>query len=261
MVFLEIISAIPENGSTTIKSTALYVEGEQVISAVYNLTSVAGEESHPIDISDFFSTHYETISPLVNEREYTAILTVTTEFDGVTTTSTSNSVVVTPSSGTSKKSDKSVNRVTDRNAYTSSLYQSHPTAAARNPQTHGYPASATPRLHNGGMSGLRPSPAQFRPGQEPVNANMYANSRMIYRRVYYEASPVVSKVMRPMDSSMRIALLKSRAVGKSGMKVGLPLDAVLSNKGGSTAGYTQSRVASLRRSGSAAPAKKGSLYR
>jgi hypothetical protein len=138
------------------------------------------------------------------------------------------------------------------------------------------------------LSGLRPTPPQFYPGQTPVNSNMSVNARAQYLRatslsakqkaeqdalgkqstpitnVSYSSQrqiPVSSHVnyIQPIQSSMRTNIVKSIAVGKSAYKVGLPLEAPIGSKSYDTS-YRRSALRRARSGGCSAPKKKGSIY-
>lgn len=66
--------------------------------------------------------------------------------------------------------------------------------------------------------------------------------------------------VKPMDSSMRTQRIKDAALGKSEYKVGLPQEALLSNKGGTMPHEARQAFRRVRSSGSVAPRKKGSIY-
>ena len=139
----------------------------------------------------------------------------------------------------------------------------------------------------GTLSGIRPTPPQFYPSQEPVYAEMNTNARHQYLRTSVNnqalqqqialgkaSTPLVYAIQSsqrqipvsshtnyipPMDSSMRVNILKSNAVGQTAYKVNLPNNAPTSTKN-----YMPSSTrSSLRRSrsgGCTAPKKKGSIY-
>ncbi len=143
--------------------------------------------------------------------------------------------------------------------------------------------------HNyGSLTGVRPTPPQFYPSQEPVNAQQNTNARQQYLRVtavskakafyeeqlakfskpisYYNSGSGRRHIMSthvnyiaPIPSSMRLNEIKSIAVGKSAYKVGLPVDAPISTKSYYPSG-TRSALRRARSSGSVAPKKKGSIY-
>jgi hypothetical protein len=150
-----------------------------------------------------------------------------------------------------------------------------------------YPLAMT--SHNAGiLNGIRPTPPQFFPHQEPVNSDMNVNARRNYvysnsvgvkekkqedelgklstpiKKIFYSSkrSYILSSHMnyiKPMDSSSRLNILKSRAVGKSSYKIGLSNDAYLSTKNYDN-NYVRSCVRKSRSGGCTAPKKKGSIY-
>ena len=153
--------------------------------------------------------------------------------------------------------------------------------------TNNYPFSMAYHSY-GTLTGQRPTPPQFYPSQEPVNANMSVNARAQYLRATdlsakqkaiqdaigklstpvmftsYSSQrqiPVSSHVnyIAPIQSSMFINIKKSIAVGKSAYKVGLPLADPSSTKNYYPSG-TRSALQRARSSGCTAPKKKGSIY-
>jgi hypothetical protein len=150
-----------------------------------------------------------------------------------------------------------------------------------------YPC-AMPYHSYGILTGQRPTPPQFFPGQTPVNADMSVNARAQYIRatsissqqkaiqdilgkqsqpilkVAYTSQrqyPVSSHVnyIQPIPSSMRTNIVKSIAVGKSAYKVGLPLDAPIGTKSYDTS-FRRTALQRARSGGCTAPKKKGSIY-
>jgi len=138
------------------------------------------------------------------------------------------------------------------------------------------------------LTGQRPTPPQFFPGQEPVYAEMSTNARAQYLRATSlsakqktiqdalgKESSVITKVIpssqrqvpvsthmnyiQPIPSSMRTNIVKSVAVGKSAYKVGLPLAAPIGTKSYDTS-FKRSALRRARSGGSVAPKKKGSIY-
>jgi hypothetical protein len=138
------------------------------------------------------------------------------------------------------------------------------------------------------LSGLRPTPPQFYPGQTPVNSNMSVYPRAQYLRatslsakqkaeqdalgktstpitkISYSSQrqiPVSSHMnyIQPIESSMRTNIVKSIAVGKSAYKVGLPLEAPIGSKSYDTS-FRRSALRRARSGGCTAPKKKGSIY-
>ena len=85
----------------------------------------------------------------------------------------------------------------------------------------------------GVMSGY-PTPPQFFPSQEPIFANSNTNLRQMYRRVYWNSpanSPILNKSIGNInDSYSRLDRIKSKNVGKTAYKIGLPPNALISTK-------------------------------
>jgi hypothetical protein len=150
-----------------------------------------------------------------------------------------------------------------------------------------YPFSM-PYHSYGILTGQRPTPPQFYPGQEPVYSDMSVNARAQYLRatalsakekarqdalgkqsatitkVSYSSQrqfPVSTHVnyIEPIPSSMRTNIVKSIAVGKSAYKVGLPLAAPIGTKSYDTS-FRRSALQRARSGGCTAPKKKGSIY-
>ena len=153
--------------------------------------------------------------------------------------------------------------------------------------TNNYPFTMAYHSY-GTLTGKNPTPQQFFPSQEPVYSDMSVNARAQYLRatgisaktkaqqdalgkqsppiVFTSWStqrqvPVSSHVnyIAPIPSSMLTDIRKSVAVGKSGFKVGLPLDAPTSTKNYYPSG-TRSALQRARSGGCSAPKKKGSIY-
>lgn len=147
---------------------------------------------------------------------------------------------------------------------------------------------AMPYHSYGTLKGIRPTPPQFLPYQQPVNSDMGVNARRHYvaatsigvqekfrQDEIGKLSPPTTKVsyssqrqyaisshmnyIKPIDSSSRVDILKSRAIGKSSYKVGLPNEAPISTKSYDKS-YTRSCVRRSRSGGCTAPKKKGSIY-
>ena len=153
--------------------------------------------------------------------------------------------------------------------------------------TNNYPFTMAYHSY-GTLTGKNPTPQQFFPSQEPVYSDMSVNARAQYLRATGISSktkaqqdalgkqsppivftswssqrqiPVSSHVnyIAPIPSSMLTDIRKSVAVGKSGFKVGLPLDAPTSTKNYYPSG-TRSALQRARSGGCSAPKKKGSIY-
>jgi hypothetical protein len=150
-----------------------------------------------------------------------------------------------------------------------------------------YP-NAMPYHSYGILTGQRPTPPQFFPGQEPVYTEMSTNARAQYLRATAlsarqkaiqdalgKLAPPITKVsystqrqypvsshvnyIAPIPGSMYTNILKSIAVGKSAYKVGLPLQAPIGSKSYDTS-YRRSALQRARSGGCSAPKKKGSIY-
>lgn len=141
--------------------------------------------------------------------------------------------------------------------------------------------------HNYGLlPGIRPTPPQFYPTQEPVYSEMNTNSRHQYLRTsvnkkalakqirlgkissplgYFIGSsqrqvPISSHMnyIPPIDSSLYVNIVKSNAVGQSGYKVNLPNSALTGTKNYYPSG-TRSTLRRARSGGCVAPKKKGAI--
>lgn len=150
-----------------------------------------------------------------------------------------------------------------------------------------YPC-AIPYHSYGILTGQRPTPPQFYPGQEPVYADMSVNARAQYLRAtdispgekarqdaLGKLSSPVTKVsyssqrqyavsshvnyIAPIPGSMYTNIRKSIAVGKSAFKVGLPLDAPIGTKSYDNS-FRRTALQRARSGGCTAPKKKGSIY-
>jgi hypothetical protein len=150
-----------------------------------------------------------------------------------------------------------------------------------------YPC-AMPYHSYGTLTGIRPTPPQFFPSQSPLNSEMGVNARRQYiastsigvkekfeqdklgklsqpmTKVSYSsqrhyAISTHMNYIKPLDSSSRVDILKSRAIGKSSYKIGLPNEAPISTKNYDKS-YTRSCIRRSRSGGCTAPKKKGSIY-
>jgi hypothetical protein len=144
---------------------------------------------------------------------------------------------------------------------------------------------AMPYHSYGVLRGIRPTPPQF---VQPLNSEMNVNARRNYvaatsigvkekmkQDELGKLSEPITKVsyssqrqyaisshmnyIKPIDSSSRTDILKSRAIGKSSYKIGLPIDAPISTKNYDKS-YMRSCVRRTRSGGSVAPKKKGSIF-
>lgn len=144
---------------------------------------------------------------------------------------------------------------------------------------------AMPYHSYGVLRGIRPTPPQF---VQPLNSEMNVNARRNYvaatsigvkekmkQDELGKLSEPITKVsyssqrqyaisshmnyIKPIDSSSRTDILKSRAIGKSSYKVGLPINEPISTKSYDKS-YMRSCVRRTRSGGSVAPKKKGSIF-
>jgi hypothetical protein len=141
--------------------------------------------------------------------------------------------------------------------------------------------------HNyGTLTGIRPTPPQFYPMQEPVYADMNTNARRQYLRtainnsvkfqqnalgklsppngytIYSSQRKIATSThtnyIPPIDSSLYVNILKSNAVGQTAYKVNLPNSAPTSTKNYYPSG-TRSTIRRVRSGGCVAPKKKGAI--
>jgi hypothetical protein len=152
--------------------------------------------------------------------------------------------------------------------------------------TNQYPG-IIPYHSYGVLTGVRPTPPQFYPSQEPVNSDMNVNAKLHYLRTAQSAKSFAIKRERailtansnsvfsfstgnryatsghmnyiaPISSGAHIAKLKSNAVGQSAYKVNLPNNAPISTKNYYPSG-TRHTVKKMRSGGCVAPKKKGAI--
>jgi hypothetical protein len=151
--------------------------------------------------------------------------------------------------------------------------------------THQFPGSI-PYHSYGTLAGVRPTPPQYYPSQEPVYADMNVNARKQYLRTAISqtvkqnqlalgkvSNPQVYMInssqrqvpvsthtnyIPPMDSSLHVNIMKSNAVGQSAYKVNLPTSAPISTKNYYPSG-TRSTLRRARSGGCVAPKKKGAI--
>ena len=152
--------------------------------------------------------------------------------------------------------------------------------------TNQYPG-IIPYHSYGTLVGIRPTPPQFYPSQEPVYAEMNTNARQQYLRTSIsnqrlqqqialaKVSPPMAYVINssqrqvpvsthtnyipPVPSSLYVNTLKSNAVGQSAYKVNLPNSAPISTKNYMPSS-TRTSLRRARSGGCTAPRKKGSIY-
>ena len=152
--------------------------------------------------------------------------------------------------------------------------------------TNQYPG-IIPYHSYGTLTGIRPTPPQFYPMQEPVYADMNSNMRKQYLRTAISQtvkanqtalgkmsapqSYIINSSQRqvpisshtnyipPIPASMYVNIVKANAVGQTAYKVNLPNDAPTSTKSYYPSG-TRSTIRRARSGGCTAPKKKGSIY-
>jgi hypothetical protein len=136
------------------------------------------------------------------------------------------------------------------------------------------------------LTGIRPTPPQFYPMQEPVYAEMNSNARKQYLRTAISQTVkaqqtalgkmsipqayIINSSQRqvpvsthtnyipPMDSSLYVNIMKSNAVGQTAYKVNLPNNAPTGTKSYYPSG-TRSTIRRARSGGCVAPKKKGAI--
>jgi hypothetical protein len=114
--------------------------------------------------------------------------------------------------------------------------------------------------NNGSTTAVRGMP--FKPNTM-TQGNTFSQNRSIFAHAIVNTrnQPNIKNkkyLQTPISSSQRIQLLKSKAIGKSSMKQGLPADATMSFRSQDTQ-YRNSSLARCRGGGCVAPAKKGAI--
>jgi len=141
--------------------------------------------------------------------------------------------------------------------------------------------------HNYGvLKGIRPTPPQFFPSQEPINSEMGINARSQYLRSFVnnkqqfaqnnlgkKVSPQSYQInssgrlvtvsshtnyIPPIPSSMFVNVVKSNAIGQTAYKVNLSNQTPISTKNYYPSG-TRSSIRRMRSGGCSAPKKKGAI--
>jgi len=151
--------------------------------------------------------------------------------------------------------------------------------------TNQYPG-IIPYHSYGVLNGIRPTPPQFYPTQEPVYAEMNSNARKQYLRTAISQTvkakqlylgkmsvpqayiinssqrqvPISSHTnyIPPINSSLYVNIVKSNAVGQTAYKVNLPNSAPISTKNYYPSGV-RSTIRRARSGGCTAPKKKGAI--
>ena len=140
----------------------------------------------------------------------------------------------------------------------------------------------------GTLTGIRPTPPQFYPSQQPVDATMNTNARNRYLRTAQSVNSLANQrklaiatanngpsffsfstgkhyatsghlnYIQPIPSSSYVDIKKSNAVGQSAYKVNLPVEAPISTKNYMPSS-TRSSLRRARSGGCTAPRKKGAI--
>lgn len=136
------------------------------------------------------------------------------------------------------------------------------------------------------LAGIRPTPPQFYPSQEPVYAEMNSNARHQYLRTAVSTKVLAQQIalgkmslpqayiinssqrqvpvsshtnyIPPIPSSMYVNIKKSNAVGQTAYKVNLPNSIPTGTKSYYPSG-TRSTIRRARSGGCVAPKKKGAI--
>jgi hypothetical protein len=165
-------------------------------------------------------------------------------------------------------------------------YDNYVNAPITGPLSTNQTPSQIPYHSYGILAGIRPTPPQFYPSQEPVYAEMNTNARHQYLRTSVSnqrlqqqialgkmSSPlgfVIQSSQRqvpvsshtnyipPIPSSMYVNIVKSNAVGQTAYKVNLPNNVPTGTKSYNPSG-TRSTIRRARSGGCVAPKKKGAI--
>ena len=169
----------------------------------------------------------------------------------------------------------------------SMTYNSYVNAPIVGPLSTNQTPAQIPYHSYGVLTGIRPTPPQFYPSQEPVNANMNTNARYHYLRAIQSNTSFQKQRMialatssgnshfshstgkrysvsshtnyiEPVPSSMQTKIIKSQAVGQSAYKVNLPVSAPITTKNYYPSGI-RSSIRRVRSGGCSAPKKKGAI--
>lgn len=165
-------------------------------------------------------------------------------------------------------------------------YNNYVNAPITGPLSTNQTPNQIPYHSYGILAGIRPTPPQFYPMQEPVYAEMNTNARKQYLRTAISQTVKAQQIalgkmsvpqayvinssqrqvpvsthtnyIPPMDSSLYVNIMKSNAVGQTAYKVNLPNVAPTGTKSYYPSG-TRSALRRARSSGSVAPKKKGAI--
>jgi hypothetical protein len=165
-------------------------------------------------------------------------------------------------------------------------YNNYVNAPITGPLSTNQTPSQIPYHNNGLLKGLRPTPPQFYPQQEPVYAEMNTNARQQYLRTAVSTKVLAQQIalgkmsvpqayiinssqrqvpvsshtnyIPPIPSSMYVNIKKSNAVGQKGFSVGLSNSELKGTKSYYPSG-TRTSIRRARSGGCVAPKKKGAI--
>jgi len=168
-------------------------------------------------------------------------------------------------------------------------YNNYVNAPITGPLSTGQTPSQIPYHSYGTLTGIRPTPPQFYPSQQPVDSVMNTNARYRYLRTVQSVNALANQrrlaiatanngptffnhstgrqystsghlnYIEPIPSSMYTDIKKTNSVGQSGYKVNLPVNAPISTKNYMPSS-TRSSLRRARSGGCTAPSKKGSIH-
>jgi len=165
-------------------------------------------------------------------------------------------------------------------------YNNYVNAPITGPLSTNQTACQIPYHSYGTLVGIRPTPPQFYPQQEPVYSEMNTNARQHYLRTSVNKKALAEQIrlgklsdplgyvinstqrqiavsshtnyIPPIASSLYVNIKKSNAVGQSAYKVNLPNSTPISTKNYYPSG-TRSTIRRARSGGCVAPKKKGAI--
>ena len=167
-------------------------------------------------------------------------------------------------------------------------YNNYVNAPITGPLSTNQTPSQIPYHSYGTLTGVRPTPPQFYPSQQPIDATMNTNARYRYLRTAQSIKALAIQrnlaiaaanqgppfynfstgkryatsghlnYIQPIPSSLYVEIKKSNAVGQSAYKVNLPVEAPISTKNYMPSS-TRSSLRRARSGGCTAPKKKGAI--
>jgi hypothetical protein len=165
-------------------------------------------------------------------------------------------------------------------------YNNYVNAPITGPLSTNQTPAQIPYHSYGLLPGIRPTPPQFYPSQEPVYADMNSNMRRQYLRTSVNKKALAEQIrlgklsdplghfisstqrqvatsshmnyIPPIDSSLYVNIRKSNAVGQTAYKVNLPNSELTGTKNYYPSG-TRSSLRRARSGGCVAPKKKGAI--